>query len=117
MTAQTAPSEKIEQVQIRLMGSDGEWFQPAYHGHAVLAALRAIAEDIRVMTGSYSEADLRKFREALRDLDAVIEHALPAPRCTVCGNVERHPKHAPSGNFNGGHDFAPVAAITAQATA
>jgi len=31
------------------------------------------------------------------------------PRCTICGDVEHSPKHAPVGNSKGSHDFAPVA--------
>ena len=62
---------KVQQVQIRLMGSDGEWYEP-HQMPAALAALRAIGADIRQYSGSYSDGSLRQFRAALRDLDAVI---------------------------------------------
>lgn len=63
---------KSPQVQIRLMGSDGEWYQPSSHASAVLTALRAMREDIAQCGGSYSDSNLRSFREALRELDEQI---------------------------------------------
>lgn len=71
MTSKT----KIPQVQIRLMGADGEWYQP-HQVPAVLAALPAIGEDIEQYSGSYSDGNLRDIRAALRDLDAVLSRRI-----------------------------------------
>lgn len=62
---------KIPQVQINIMGSDGEWYQP-HQVPAALAAFRAIGADIAQYSGTYSEDNLRQFRVALRELDEQI---------------------------------------------
>jgi hypothetical protein len=52
------------QVQIRVLGADGEWFVPAYQPAAALAALKAITLDMRECPGSYSQDKLREICEA-----------------------------------------------------
>jgi hypothetical protein len=70
---------KTQQVQINLMGSDGEWFQP-HQVPAALAALRALREDIAQYSGTYQARDLRKIREALHALDEQVGENLRALR-------------------------------------
>ena len=74
-----------KQVQIRLMGEDSKWFQP-HQVPAFLEALRAVGEDIEQYSGSYTDKDLRKFRDAMSELDTLIERQLKARR--------RHHTHA-----------------------
>lgn len=62
---------KTPQVQIRLLDSDGEWYQP-HQAPTALAAVRAIDEDIRDYPGTYTDANLRALRTALQELDVVI---------------------------------------------
>lgn len=93
---------KVEQVRIEILGADGEWFAP-YQPHAAIAGITAIAEDIRQYSGSYSDEQLRKISEALRELDSVIAHRITADLltdvpmvCTSCRKpVERAPQVTP----------------------
>jgi hypothetical protein len=56
------------QVQIRVMGPDGEWYVPAYQPAAVLAALEAVRLDIQELPASYPPGKLREIRDAAQSL-------------------------------------------------
>jgi hypothetical protein len=56
------------QVQIRVLGPDGEWYVPAYQPAAVLAALEAVRLDIQELSGSYPPGKLREIRDAAQSL-------------------------------------------------
>lgn len=60
------------QVQIRVLGPDGEWYAPAYQPAAVLAALEAIRRDMQEYSGSYPQDKLREIRDAAQ---AVVNEA------------------------------------------
>jgi hypothetical protein len=70
MNSKSPGTGQVPQVQIRLLGTDGEWREPASQATAVLAALRAADVDIRECSGSYSPDQLREIREAASKLSA-----------------------------------------------
>ena len=60
------------QVQIRVMGKDGEWFTPPYLPAAALAALNAIRLDIEEVPAAYPQDKLREIRDAAQSLSASV---------------------------------------------
>jgi hypothetical protein len=67
------------QVQIRVMGADGEWFTPGRNTDAILAALTAMRGDIEEMAGDYDDRDLRKILRELRELNAAVAARISEP--------------------------------------
>ncbi len=64
-------SEQGKQVQVRVMGPDGEWSEPE-QVPAMLAALAAMREDIEQMSGTYSDRDLHRIRQELNKLSMTV---------------------------------------------
>jgi hypothetical protein len=64
-------SKKL-QVQIRVWGTDGEWFVPAYQPAAVLMALQAIRLDIQELPGSYPQDKLCRILGEAQQLSTLV---------------------------------------------